>query len=148
MFVEASRRYYPFDLVPGVWDAPVLMEEEIQGGNGAPDELSIWAERHKNLLFHSTDVPDVLENYGRIITWAQRQVQYMAAAKAEFATVADGWVVAFALANGSTVVTQEVPAPESKRKIKIPDVCNAFNVPYANAFQMLRSLGVMFRYSP
>lgn len=159
VFVDASRRYYPFDLAPGFWDALARhaeagivqsidkVEEEIKRGgrNGHSDALVVWAERYKSSLFQSTDVPDVLHSYRLVISWAQGRDQYMEAAKAEFAAIADGWVIAFALANGFTVVTEEVPAPGSKRRIKIPDVCNAFNVPWVNGVQMLRNLGVVFR---
>ena len=44
---------------------------------------------------------------------------------------ADAWLVAFALANGWTVVTSELPAAQSQGKVagvKIPDVCQSEGV--------------------
>jgi hypothetical protein len=40
------------------------------------------------------------------------------------------------------VVTREQPAPEAKKKIKIPDVCNAFDVAWTDPFSLYRTLGM------
>ncbi|MDK8602800.1 DUF4411 family protein [Trueperella bernardiae] len=42
------------------------------------------------------------------------------------------------------VVTSEQPAPNSKRKIKIPDACDAMNVSYFGPFDLYRKLGLRF----
>lgn len=92
--------------------------------------------------FDSTDEVGIIESYGEIVNWVQSQNQFTDAAKAEFARGADGWLVAYARVKGSIAVTQEVLAPEAKIKVKIPNVCQAFNVPYIDTFEMLRRLGV------
>ena len=46
------------------------------------------------------------------------------------------------MAVGGTVVTHEQPAPEAKRKVKIPDVCDAFKVAWTDPFSMYRTLGM------
>lgn len=46
------------------------------------------------------------------------------------------------MAAGSTLVTREQPAPESKTKIKIPDVCTAFGVVWTDPFSLYRALGM------
>ena len=76
--------------------------------------------------------------------WAQRHQQYADAAKAKFATGADGWLVAFGAIHRSIVVTNEGSAPNSKNEIKLPDVCQKFGVEYRDTFQMLRELSVRF----
>jgi hypothetical protein len=70
--------------------------------------------------------------------------QYTNSAKAEFAEAdnADAWVVAYAMVKGYIVVTQEGSHPNSKRKIFIPDVCQAFVVQYIDTFKMMRRLEV------
>jgi hypothetical protein len=78
------------------------------------------------------------------MTWVQAQNQFSPPAKADFANGADGWLVAYARAKGCVVVTQEVPAPDARRKVPIPNVCQAFDVPFVNTFEMLRALGVQF----
>ena len=52
--------------------------------------------------------------------------------------------VAYARVHGATVVTNEQSAPESKREIKLPDVCDQFGVQHENTFAMLRALNVRF----
>ena len=58
--------------------------------------------------------------------WVQRHPRYFDHAKAKFATGADGWLVACARVQGATVVTNEQSAPESRKEIKLPDVCDRF----------------------
>ena len=74
--------------------------------------------------------------------WSQGQAQFTTAAKAEFARVADGWLVAYALAKVCIVVTHEQFNLEAKARIMIPNACQAFGVKYVDTFQMMRELGV------
>ena len=46
------------------------------------------------------------------------------------------------MAASATVVTREQPAPDSKKKIKIPDVCNAFGVVWTDPLSLYRTLGM------
>jgi len=84
----------------------------------------------------------VFQAYRQIITWATSQPQFTEAAKSEFASVADSWLIACAMAHNYVLVTHEVYAPDIKRKIPIPNVCQAFNISYINTFEMLRRLKV------
>lgn len=151
VFIEAARRYYAFDLVPKFWESLIdhaangqiqsidRVKKELVRGK---DELAGWAKGHFSHAFGTTDDADVIQSYGQIMTWVQSQIQFSDAAKADFASGADGWLVAYAKAKGCVVVTHEVPAPDAKRKIPIPNVCEAFDVPFIDTFQMLRALGV------
>jgi len=53
--------------------------------------------------------------------------------------------VSQALSLGYTVVTHEEPAPLGKKRIKIPDACNAAGVPWMPPWLMLRDEGARFR---
>ena len=152
VFIEAARRYYAFDLAPGFWESLIRqtkngrvqsidrVKKELERGK---DQLAEWAKGDFDFGFDSTDEVDVIELYSEIVNWVQSQNQFTGAAKAEFARGADGWLVAYARVKGSIVVTQEVLAPpEAKIKVKIPNVCQAFNLPYVDTFEMLRRLGV------
>lgn len=85
--------------------------------------------------------------FGQMMAWVQGNAQFLDGAKAEFATVADGWLSAYASVHDAVVVTHEVYAPGTKRKVPLPNVCRVFNVPYANTFDMLRALDVRFRWA-
>ncbi len=78
------------------------------------------------------------------MAWVQAQRQFLDGAKADFAKGADGWLVAYAKAKAGIVVTQEVLDPNVRSRVKIPNVCQAFRVPFCDTFQMLRGLGVKF----
>ena len=91
--------------------------------------------------------PAVVEAYGKVMLWVQRNPQYLDQAKAKFATEADGWLVAYAMVHGSTVVTNEQPRPESRNRILLPDVCTQFKVAYQNTFTMLSDLAVRYTWN-
>lgn len=153
VFITASRRYYAFDLVPTFWSALVAnantgrivsidrVRDEISRGN---DDLSVWTNGDFHHAFQSTNDSEVLARYAEIIAWSQNQNQYSSAVKAEFARAenADPWLVAYASVHGCVVVTHEVADVNIKRKIPIPNVCNAFGVVYTDTYNMLRSLKV------
>ena len=86
----------------------------------------------------------VARAYMDIMMWVQRHPRYFDHAKAKFATGADGWLVPYAQAHSATVVTNEQSAPESRKEIKLPDVCDQFRVQHDNMFAMLRALNVHF----
>jgi len=155
VFIEAARRYYAFDLAPAFWDALLYwaqngrivsidrVKDELARLN---DEVAKWATGQFHEHFDSTMDEEVIDAYRQIIQWAYEQTQFKESAKAEFARAdnADAWVVAYALAKRAIVVTHEQFKPDIKRKIPIPNVCRAFNVPYVDTFEMLRQLGVRF----
>lgn len=79
-----------------------------------------------------------------MIKWVYSEKQYVDTAKSEFASVADGWLVAYAAVNRSIVVTHEDYAPDARRSVKIPNICVEFDVEYMNTFEMLTQLGEKF----
>ena len=151
VFIEAARGYYAFDIAPRFWKSLVEQAEDEQMESidrvkqeldRAKDELAVWANGDFDEFFVSTDEEDVVEAYGEIMNWVQAQGQFSDAAKSEFAAGADGWLVAHAKENGLVVATQEKLNPEVKRRIPIPNVCQAFGVPFTGTFEMMRELGV------
>lgn len=152
IFIEAKRRYYAFDLCPGFWDSLIHhnsignlesidhVGKELSEG----DALATWKKKTAT-LFVSTDNKFVIEAYGDIIKWALSYGNYSDPEKSNFAKGVDAWVIAYAKANNGTVVTHEVSAPNSS-KIKIPDVCKRFEIPYTNTFVMLKKLEIVFNW--
>jgi hypothetical protein len=157
VFIEAARRYYAFDLAPPFWESLVhhstngrvqsidRVKEELEKGK---DELATWATTQFRDAFASTDEEDVIASYSKVMGWVQAQDQFSDAAKAEFATGADGWLVAYAKCKGCIVVTHELPAADAKRNVPIPNACEAFGVIYVDTFKMLRQLGFVFHNRP
>ena len=154
VFIEAHQKYYAFDICPGFWLALVRqhdarrvfsidkIKDELVGQN---DALSEWAaETAPDTFFKGTADIDVANAYRQMVNWAQAEQQFTPQAKAAFAAVADGWVVAYAKANGLIVVTHEEFAPDAQKKVPIPNVCLEFEVAYCNTFKMLRELSERF----
>ena len=78
------------------------------------------------------------------MNWVQNDPQFLPSARSKFAAVADGWLVAYANVHSTVVVTHEKFKADAKSRVLIPNVCQQFNVPYLNTFDMLRQLGVQF----
>jgi len=48
------------------------------------------------------------------------------------------------MSDNRVIVTEEKSRPNSKSKIKIPDICSAFGIKYLNTIDMFRELKVKF----
>ncbi len=154
IFIQAHQTYYAFDICPGFWLAlsrqheakRVFSIDKIKGELLAlSDHLSDWVKNTApNTLFKGTADKAVSDAFRDMVNWVQAEAQFTAEAKAEFSSVADGWVVAYAKANGLVVVTHEEYAPEARKKVPIPNLCLEFDVKYCNTSEMLRDLKVRF----
>ena len=155
-FIQAHRVYYPLDVAFSYWqkvkqlayDHKIFsidkVKEEIYGHN---DDLEVWCKENLPKGFFK-DTAKVMSEYRRISGWAvSRRDHYSPNALNEFldADEADAFLVAYALSSEKNViVTQEVSEPYRKNKVKIPDVCAAFDVECLNVMKMFRQLGETF----
>ena len=150
--MQAYRDYYAPDFCPAFWDCiplyfhagRLISIDRVFAEIKNPGDLIQWAQNAPNGLFVTSGEQQVASNFARIMAWVNGNPQFFDEAKAKFAAGADGWLIAYAQAHNAVVVTQEVSAPSAKTRVPIPDVCQEFNVPYQNTFQMLRQLGVRF----
>lgn len=153
-FIEAYRSYYGFDICPGFWLALLRqhsakrvvsidkIKTELLALN---DALNDWVlAKTPSTFFKGTGDKRVADAYKHLVNWVLNEQQFTQEAKAEFSSVADGWLVAYAKVNGLVVVTHEEYAPDVRKKIPIPNVCIEFNVEYCNTFDMLRDLKEQF----
>lgn len=153
-FIEAKDRYYGFDICPGFWTSLITQYEAKRIVSidrirnelvEQTDEITNWInQRAADEFFKKTDDQAVVDAFQKMVEWVYSESQFTQAAKTEFASVADGWVMAYAYANGLTVVTHEEYAPEVKRKVPMPNVCVEFDIDYVDTFRMLRDLGEKF----
>ncbi len=161
VFIEAHQKYYSFGICPGFWKAlvhqhtrgRVVSIDRVQAEltdidpdlTETRDILKDWAEnKAPRGFFKQTKDQEVIDMFGVIVNSIDSEPQFSPAAKTEFLTVADGWVIAFAKVNGLIVVTHEGYAPNVKKRVPIPNVCRKFGVKYANTFEMLDDLKVKF----
>ena len=157
-FIQAKRRFYALDFCPGYWRTLIwhqqqdrlcsvdkVRDELLRGG----DDLTQWVEQQFGApAFADTTTPSVSGIYSQMLTWVMAQPQFLDSAKAEFQQVADGWLSAFAKADGFVVVTLEEFDPVIRKKVPLPNVCRAFDVKTITPFEMLRRLSVQLDWQP
>lgn len=156
VLMEAKRRYYRFGLCPGFWDCIAWqykqgtmssidrIKQEIDAGK---DDLSQWVKMSAPQgFFAPTTEPSVGAWFGKMVAWVQAEKQYRPEAKSEFAAGNDGWLVAYAKEHGLTVVTHETYDQYIKNRVKIPNVCVEFGVPFIDTFDMLEALKTNFTW--
>jgi len=168
-FIQSHRERYPLDVATSFWDKVKILagSQKIISIDKVKNE--IWRKEDKikqwceqNLpegFFFTTKSKEILSQYKKVIKWAiSMNHQYTQKAIDEFLEYerADAWLISFALAQKKEnetslfkqknfiIVTYETSAPESKNKIKIPDVCNRFATPCVNVVEMFRKLGETF----
>lgn len=157
VFIAAHRGYYAFDIAPGFWtklltraqsDIIVSITEvlgEIKDGfKKEPDDLGRWATNDFRPYFDRVDQQDVLAAYTKVIDWVCLDNSYSDAAKQKFASVADGWLIAYALAKDVCLVTNENKR-NKKGRVTIPDVCEHFGIEYINTYDMMRRIGITLK---
>ena len=114
------------------------------------DSLTAWVKQTPNELFVSSAEQPVVDAFGKMMDWVQKNGQFRPEAKAEFASVADGWVAAYAKVHDAIVVTHEVFNADVRKRVPLPNVCRQFGLGYRDTFEMLRKMDVRFdwRCSP
>jgi homoserine dehydrogenase len=153
IFIEAKNRHYGFDFCPAFWDWLVRensasrvasvesVSEELRDGS---DELADWAKARPNFFLPADG--DVVASLSELTEWTAK-TDYLDAAINEFLQEADYFLIGHALAHGFTVVTHEKPK-NSKKKIQIPDACDANGVAWTDPYAMLRTEGARFVLGP
>lgn len=152
VFIAAHRDYYAPDLCPGFWDclrhygpARVRSIDRVKKEILSPPELVEW-RKGAGELFVSSEETSISEVFSNMMNWVLGNSQFKDKAKAEFAKAADGWLAAYAKVHNAVVVTNEQPAPEAKKTVKLPDVCKEFGVRRQDTYEMLRDLKVEFEW--
>lgn len=150
IFITAKNEL-PMDVYPSFWQALSQLaangsfksikkvEDEIRKGK---DELVDWIDNNLPKDFFITENAETLVALSTVSQWATMSRVYTQAAKVEFVSVADSWIIAEALSQSVTVITHEAPDPLCKKRVKIPDVCNAVGVKFCNLNTAFRNLGV------
>ncbi|MGH2886645.1 MAG: DUF4411 family protein [Solirubrobacteraceae bacterium] len=144
VLIAAKNNHYGFDFCPAFWDwldnanaygtvhsIERVYDELIERA----DDLSEWA-RARHAFFLPLTANDV-RAVAAVNRWANDSRDYDAAAKSEFADVADSFLVAQASASGHTVVTHE-RISDGRKRIKIPNAAVAHDVEWCTPFHMLR----------
>jgi len=150
VFIQAKNLHYGFDICPGFWDwverqnhagrvfSIEKVLDELVAGN---DKLTDWAKARGDTFFLRPDA-STLPFFGQVSAWVRAQ-PYDPAAVYTFEQVADYYLIAQAMAQNAIVVTHEVPA-NTRKKVKIPNVCIGLGIKHMTPFEMLRREGARF----
>jgi len=151
--IEAHRRYYALETFPIFWSW-LLENTDNLGSIGAVyreltvsgDSLSDWAKAQKQSGFFRFDDEDeaVQLNYIEVVNAVERDPYYSPEEKARFFQGADPWLIAYATTHNLLLVTHERKVGLGSKKVKIPNVCEAFQVECIDTFNMLRQEQAVF----
>ena len=106
------------------------------------DELSDWAKERKNSPIFIEPNEGVQKIFKEIADYVSQH--YLPQYARFFLSKADPWVIAQARFENCIVVTHETVVAEDSKKIKIPNICNRFNVKCVGPYHMLRILKARF----
>ena len=114
----------------GVFYSLDKVKKEIFDGEKT-DPLLSWAQNPALSEFFLNSKP-ATPQWTKLSAWATDPSRsYFEAAKAKFLNIesADAWLIAYAMYDDNyIIITNEVPAPDSKRDIKLPDAASAMGI--------------------
>ncbi len=152
VFIEAHQRYYGLDFAPGFWDwllhsrqSGVLasidsIKAELEQRE---DELADWSKANVDFFLETDAV--VQSSFQILSEWTMsKSLPYRNAARFDFMASGDYRLIAYAHAHKHVVITHEQSAPDSKKRIKIPDACRALGVECRDVFPVIRETGTHF----
>ena len=150
-YIQAKNQYYGMDICPAYWDwldqqfekgiiASVnMIGRELREGN---DELAEWVRDRPGHFISNDDKPT--QDTFADIAQSVMAGDYNPGDRDNFLAKADPWIIAKAKMLGATVVTHESVVAPNARKVKIPNICQQFEVSCLNTFQFLRELKARF----
>ena len=156
-FIGSCRDYYHNDVCPGF--LPWVLRENGSGRVFSTehvrkelidyeDGLATWARGIGPDFFLPPDQATVAA-MKEIAQWVVAEARLLPTAKATyFSEKADQYLVGHAKAHGFCLVTCETSAPDSTRRLFIPDVCDANDVEWLPYYKFLRELKPGFVLPP
>ena len=154
VFISPNQQgYYSLDLAPTFWK---LLEDKANQGVLSitrmvcnelirrRDPLTAWVDARKfSNLFVDPD-QQVQAACTQVASYVM--TNYRQHRAQEFLGGADPWLIAHALVSHGKVVSHETKNSLIAQEVKIPNVCQAFNVATISLFEMFRELNVVLEF--
>lgn len=150
-YIQAKNLYYNMDFCPAYWDWLDLqcqngliasidqVGRELRDGN---DELASWTAQRAHHFLDNAD--QVTQSNFVLIAKKVMEGNFNPANRDLFLAKADPWLIAKAMTLGATVVSNESHVDELSRKVKVPNICQAFDVPCISTFKLLKLVQARF----
>lgn len=150
-YIQAKNQYYGMDICPAYWawldqqfdqgliGSVDMIARELKEGN---DQLADWV-RERPTHFIENDDMDTQAVFAQIVDVVMNG-DYNPGNRDLFLAKGDPWIIAKASVMGATVVTHESRVAPETRKVKVPNICQQFEVPCMDTFQFLRELEARF----
>ncbi|MGA8617249.1 MAG: DUF4411 family protein [Candidatus Sulfotelmatobacter sp.] len=157
VFIQAKNGLYKFKVFGVFWAflheqigagairCPKMVYQEIVNNEEPLDDLATWIKaRRQSGLFVDAN-PDVQRAMNTVADYVMEKYERQHAG--HFLSGADPWLIAYAIHCKGVVVTHESSKHPQAKAARIPDVCDGFNVPCIDVYEMLDRLGADFRPS-
>ena len=158
ILIYANKVTNPLDIHPTYWAKmkEILERDDVFSIDKVKDEiyyyeddLFTWCKENIDQNFW-LKTSHALPEYAELQNWVQTR-NYNETALIEFADIknADPFILAYSLNTirknqNITIVTLEVSSPDSKKKVKLPDVCIHFGVRFINNNEFFREISITF----
>ncbi|WP_300494585.1 DUF4411 family protein [uncultured Methylophaga sp.] len=150
-YIQAKNQYYGMEFCPGYWDwldtmfasgevcSIDFIGKELKEGN---DKLSGWVKQRSGHFIKHDDA-ETQEEFTVIVNFVMSQ-DFIPANRDAFLAKGDPWLIAKAKTLGATLVTHEATVSPATKKVKIPNICQQFNVRCISTFDLLNELKPKF----
>lgn len=151
IFIDSKNRYYSFEICPGFWDAIEVnkkittIEMVVDEIKRYEDNLARWFQdsSFKNKIIKIDE--EIQRNFSEIAEYVNN-LDKKDSEKNKFLSGADPWLIATCKTYGYFLVTSEVAVGIDSKKIKIPNICEVFEVKYISLFEMLKREKIKFYF--
>jgi hypothetical protein len=156
--ITPYKFYYSFEIAPQFWDAIakhitlksiVILDKVFDEISSKDDLLGQWIKSIDNLEQINFKDSQIIGNYGKIMNYISAGGFYSSIALNAWAQAnkADPWIIAAAMANNYTVITfetfnQGLNVNHPSKIVKIPNVCQQFNIMCKDLFYMMHELSI------
>jgi hypothetical protein len=156
VIINAHNTHYPVGIANSFWIwldgeiakstivSPRRVFNEVIAGRKKDDKLRLWISRHKGdglCMKTSKEVDNIASAIGDYVFSNPRWPSHQ---QMEFARGGDAWLIAAAKHDNGTVVSNESKRFPNAKKVRIPDVCDYFQVRCLTMDQLIREMNAQF----
>jgi hypothetical protein len=156
--ITPYKFYYSFEIAPQFWDAIaehitlkniVILDKVFDEIASKDDPLSQWIKNIDGLEQISYRNSEIIDSYGKIMNYIGTSGFYSSIALNAWAqgNKADPWIIAAAVTYNYTVITfetfnQGLNINQPSKIVKIPNVCQQFDVACKDLYYMMHKLSI------